>query len=268
MTARFTALCSRLRPAYCAAVMWTAFVAGALAVLAPAALLGSVWPPLHARCIGVMALSMAVAMATARRALDPAALRVPLLALSWWSLPTAALAWTGDGMSLPWLWFFAAVGGAALALAHIDGDPPAPAQHADRAWRGFALLAMLVAVPLLLSPPSVVALWPWRLGAPLVAQYAPIFLAWGAAAWLIARERRRYVRAPVLSGLLVWSLGVLLVSLWHVAAFRLASAPAWLWFAAFAVLALLVTHRLWPTWPQRVRKALGPRSHDCGTDRE
>lgn len=258
----------RLRPAFCAGVAVATLLAGAVCVLAPAALtplLGTPWPPLHARCIGAMALSLAVALLLARRALDPAATRMPLLALAAWCLSAAAVAWSGGSAALAWPWGAAVLGAAALALAHIDSDPPAPAQHADRAWRVVALLALTLALSLLLWPRVGVMPWPWRLAAPFMAQYAPLFLAWGAAAWLLSRERRRYVRAPMLWGMLTWAVGVLLASLWHAAAFQWTRPLAWAWFAAFAAAALLAAHRLAPHWPQRLRRALGLQSHDSGT---
>jgi hypothetical protein len=263
MTAPLLDLRTRLRPPFCVAAAAAALLAGALLVIAPAALTGSTWPPLHARCIGAMLVSLAVALACARRALDAAALRMPLIALAAWSLSSAAVALAGSAAL--WPWGLVAVGGAALALARIDGDPPAPAQHADKAWFAFALLAVLAALPLLAASQRVAAHWPWRLAPALIAQYAPLFLGWGVAAALLSRERRRYVRAPVLWGMLTWAVGVLAVSLWHVPAFRWGHALAWGWFAAFAALALLALHRLWPSWPQRLRRALGLVSRDSGT---
>lgn len=202
-----------------------------------------------------MLLSLAMALASARRALDPAALRMPLIALAAWSLSSAAL--TGLTGGALWRWGLAAVGAAALLFSRIDSDPPAPAQHADGAWRTVALLGWVATLLLLSASQRVAALWPWRLAAAFVAQYAPLFLAWGVAAWLMSRERRRYVRAPVLWGLLTWSVGVLSVSAWHAAAFRWTSPLAPAWFAVFAALALLAAHRL--------RKTVGLQPHDSGT---
>ncbi len=256
MTARFESLRNRLRPAFCAAMATAALAAGAAFALAPAMLPGGAWPPLHARCIGAMLLSLAVALTVARRALDPAALRTPLVALAAWSLSSAALALAGGAAPRAWVLF--AVGVSALVLARIDSDPPAPAQHADKAWAVVALLALIFAVLLLVAPARVAAFWPWRLGAALIADYAPLFLGWGIAAALISRERRRYVRAPGLWGLLTWAAGVLLASAWHVAAFQWTQPLAWLWFAAFALLMALAAHRLWPAWTQRLRRALRP----------
>jgi hypothetical protein len=267
MPALLSALRNRLRPAFCAVVAWTALLAGAVCVLAPAALtplLGTPWPPLHARCIGATALSLAVALLMARRALDPAATRMPLLAVAAWCLSAAAAMWIGSGTVKAWAVGVAALGLIALLFAHIDSDPPAPSQHADMAWRAFALLVLVLAAALL-WPRAGIPPWPWRLPAPFMLQYAPLFMAWGAAAWLVARERRRYVRAPVLWGLLVWATGVLLASLWHAAAFARNNLLAWLWFAGFAALAALAAHRLWPLWPARLRRTLGLWSRDSGT---
>jgi hypothetical protein len=263
MTAVVITLRERLRPGFCAALAWGAVLAGAALVLAPAALLRGAWPPLHARCVGVMLVSLAVALASARRVLDPAALRMPLVASAAWSLSSAALALATAGAL--WPWALAVAGGAALVFARIESDPPAPAQHADTAWRAWALLALLAALGLLAGSQRVAAHWPWRLTPMLVSQYGPLFLAWGVAAWMVSRERRRYVRAPVLWGLLTWAWGVLAVSLWHAAAFKWANPLAWLWFAGFAALGLLAGHRLWPAWPHRLRKALGLQPHDNGT---
>jgi hypothetical protein len=263
MTARPIPLRNRLRPLFCSAAAVLTLLAGAALVIAPAAMLGGRWPPLHARCVGAMLLSLAAALASARRALDPAALRMPLIVVAAWSLSSAALAWV-DGAA--WWWGLVVVGVAALLFARIDSDPPAPAQHADKAWRAVALLAALVALMLFMSPQQASMQWPWRLAASFIAQYGPLFLAWGVAAWLVARERRRYVRAPVLWGLMTWAAGVVAVSLWHAAAFQWARPLAWLWFAAFIALGLLAAHRLWPEWPRRCGRALGLRPHDSGTN--
>jgi hypothetical protein len=268
MSARLLVLRNRLRSLFCASVASVALVAGAACMLAPTALtplLGTPWPPLHARCVGAMALSLAVALLLARRAFDPAATRMPLLVLAAWCGSAAAVAWASGSAAVAWPWGAALLGGAALVFAHIDGDPPAPAQHADIVWRVFAVLTSMLVPALLLWPRIGVLPWPWRLPAPFMAQYAPLFLAWGVAAWLVSRERRRYVRAPVLWGLLVWALGVLLASAWHAAAFARGNPLAWLWFAGFAAMAALAAHRLWPAWPQRLRRALGRQSRDSGT---
>jgi hypothetical protein len=167
-----------------------------------------------------------------------------LLTLATWGLSAAAVAWAGGhaGLALPW--GAGALGMAALLLARIDSDPPAPAQRADLSWRVFAVSALLLGLYLLLGPQAGAQPWPWRLAAPFRAQYAPLFLAWGVAAWLVSRERRRYVRAPVLWGLLTWALGVLLAWLWHAAAFQPGDPLAWLWVGGFAALAALASKRL------------------------
>ena len=241
-----------------------ALLAGAALIIALAVLLGGAWPPLHARCIGAMLLSLATALVSAGRALDPVALRMPLIALAAWSLSSAVLAWTNGAAW--WPLGLAAIGSAALLFARIDSDLPAPAQQVDKAWRAFALLAALVAALLSAWPQQLAAYWPRRLAASFIAHYAALFVAWGVAAWQVAREPRRYVRVPVLWGLLAWGIGVLAVSLWHAAAFKWTRAPAWVWTAAFAAVGVLAAHRLWPAWPKRFSRALGPRPHDSGTE--
>lgn len=258
MSRLVSTLRARLRPVFSAGAMWAMGLAGVAGVLAPAALIGNAWPPLHARCMAVTAFSLCVALALARRTLDPAALHTPLLALGCWLLSAVALTWVGGGVLSVLHGILVALGGVALALAPIEGDTPAPAQHPDRSWRSFAVLALLLALPLLVVPRSMVAYWPWRLSAQLVAQYAAMFMAWGVAAWLVSRERRRYVRMPVLCGVLVWAAGVLLTSLWHLSAFRLRSPPAWLWFVAFAATAAMAAHHLWPAGWRHPRRLLGP----------
>ena len=267
MPTRPHVLRNRLRPVFCFGAAVATLMAGVVCIVAPAALtpwLGAPWPPLHARCIGAMALSLALALLLARRALDPAATRMPLLALAAWCLSAAAASWIGSGTAPAWALGVAVAGLLSLLFAHIDGDPPAPAQRADAAWRVFALLAWMLAL-LLLWPRPGTALWPWRLAAPFMLQHAPLFMAWGLAAWFVARERRRYVRAPVLWGLLAWAVGVLLASLWHAAAFQRGNPLAWLWFAGFAALTALAAHRLWPLWPAHLRQTLGLWSRDSGT---
>ena len=241
-----SALRARLRPAFGTGTMWAAGLAGAGGVVAPGLLAGSAWPPLHARCMAVTALSVSVAIAQARRTLDPAALSMPMLALAAWCLSAAAPALIGGGDGGPWHGALAAVGLLALGLARDDGDTPAPAQHRDRAWTAFAVLALLVALPLLIVPGAVAPFWPWRLDAALVAQYASMFVAWSVAMWRLSRERRRYIRLPVVWGLLVWALGVLASSLWHLSAFRWNGPSAWLWLAAFTTTGVLAALRIWP----------------------
>ena len=251
---------NRLRPAFALAAAVSCLVAALWALSAPTG-----WPPLHARCLGAMLMSFSLALALARRAVDPAALRIPLLALASWSLASAGVA--GLQAQHGWPWLLTAIGAAALLLARVDDDAPAPAQHADRAWAALALAALLSSLPLFVSAEAAARHWPWRIAPHFAAQYAPLFLACSVVAWQLARERRRYVRASAASGLLAWALGTLAASLWHAAAFRWANPLAWGWFTAFVVVALLAAQRLWPGWLRRRRAAwLGPRPHDSGTD--
>jgi hypothetical protein len=225
-----------------------ALLVGVSLLLAPNLLTGGAWPPLHARCMGAFALSLSVSLAMARRLSDPAALRLPLAASACWCATTGAALLLHGGVSWWWPCVLAAPGVLSTLLAKVDDDPPAPAQHADRSWRAVAGLTLLIGVPLLARPGSMSLVWPWPLKVALVAQYAPMCLAWGLAAWLVARERRRYVRLPVIGGVTVWAACVFLASLWHRAAFTSGRVAGVLWFVAFAVTACLAASQLF--WPR------------------
>jgi hypothetical protein len=252
----------RSRSHWCAGAAVLALLAAALLGLAPqaAATLGQgPWPPLHARCVAAMALSLGVALLLARRTFDPAALRLPLLALAAWALASALLLLLrGASVSWPPLGL-GALGALAWRLARIDGDPPAPAQHADRLLLGWAGLGGALALGLVLAPARAAQHWPWPLGAGWVVHYAPLFAAWALAAALAARERRRYVRTPLLWGLFAWALATLAASWWHRAALRWAEPAAWGWIVGLTGVALTAAQRLGR------RRWLGPWSRDSGT---
>jgi hypothetical protein len=251
---------STWRPALAAALAAAALLLGLLLVLAPGAsavLGGGPWPPLHARCVGAMALSCAVALWQARATLDPAALRMPLLLAAAWAAGSAlALLRHGtDGAAPAGL---AALGAGAWWLARADDDTPAPAEHADALLLASAAASAAVALLLLAAPARVAPWWPWRLGSAWVVQYAPLFAAWATVLALAARERRRYVRAPVLWGLLSWAAGTLGVSLWHASALRgPASVVGWL--------AVFVGAAAAAAWRLGLLGRLGRWSRDAGT---
>jgi hypothetical protein len=234
----------RVRPIFGTTLAVVALLAGVTLLLAPSLLAGGAWPPLHARCMGAFALSLAASLLMARRESDPAALRLPLVAFTCWSTTTASALLMHGVVSVEWPGVLVGLGALSMLLAKIDDDPPAPAQHADRHWRTVAGMALLVGVPLLARPGTMSLVWPWNLKVALVAQYAPMFLSWGLAIWLMARERRRYVRLPVMGGVMVWAGSVFLASLWHRAAFTSGRVAGVLWFVAFAVTVGLAASQL------------------------
>jgi hypothetical protein len=239
----------RLQRAFCTAVPLVLAALGLACIFWPPAsahLLPWALPPLHARCIGLMHLALALELTEARRQLDPAAARIPLASALAWSLATLAAFWPSRGQpaALAWLATACAVGGGAAALLWSGRGDAAPAQHADLAWLALAALALLLAASVLLAPAATAARWPWRTSAAQVAAYAPPFMAFGVAAALLAHERRRYARRPAVLALLTLGIGVVAASVAHHTAFEPARWATWVWFAAFSALSTVAARRL------------------------
>jgi hypothetical protein len=138
------------------------------------------------------------------------------------------------------------LGAVAVGLLRRPTGYIAPAQRPPRAWQGLALVAMATAVLLLGWPAQATAMWPWKLTPALAAAYAGPFLAFGVAAWGVARERRRYVQRPAQQALAVLGVGVFLACLAYRAVFDFQRPAAWVWFMAFAALAALALYTLRP----------------------
>jgi hypothetical protein len=219
-------------------------------------------PPLHARCVGVMHAALALQLLAALRPLDPQALRLPLGAVAAWCVASAlgVLLHPGPpalgGTAAAWLAAWLVLGAVAIGLLRRPTGYIAPAQRPPRAWQGLALAAMATAVLLLGWPAQATAMWPWKLTPALAAAYAGPFLAFGVAAWGVARERRRYVQRPAQQSLAVLGVGVFLACLAFRAAFDFQRPAAWVWFTAFAAVAALALHTLRPVL-RHVRRARG-----------
>lgn len=230
-----------------------AVVAGAsaaLLVLWPAAS-HWLWPtslaPLHARCVGVMEGALAAGLWAARRTLDAAACRLPLAGVG--SAGVASLVTLLDlRQSLhgapQWPIPAALIGALALQAVARYGRDSARAERPLRGWQVAALLFTALGLASLAASAWLAARWPWPATAPVVAGYGPLFIGFGASAWLLAGERRRYVRAPMAWAFLALSLGVLSASALHHAAFDRTQTASWLWAAGFVVVAVLSLHTL------------------------
>jgi hypothetical protein len=221
-------------------LLGTAFAGlGLASLLAPGAL-----PPLHARCIGAMALAQALPWLLALRERDSASLRIPLaqaLATAL-ALVLAPLA-RGEVPAWPPLLGAALAGaGSALLLWH-DRMLQAPAERADPALVAAGTTLALAAAALALAPAWAARLWPWPLPPRAALLYAAAFAGWGTAAAMLARERRRAARRLALLGLLALGSGVAAVSLAHLGVFR-SSAGAAAWLGLFGLLAALAAWRL------------------------
>ena len=245
---------------YCAAVAAAAALTGVLCLgWPPLASQALPWamPALHARCVGVMHLALALQLLVALRPLDPHALRIPMAAVAAWCVASAAgvLLQPGPaglgGAAGAWVAGWGVLAVAAAALLRRPTGTNAPAERPARAWQGVALAATAAAAVLLAWPGVAVAVWPWKLTPPLAAAYAGPFLAFGVAAWGVARERRRYVQRPAQQSLAALGVGVLLACLLHRAVFDFERPAAWVWFAAFAAVAALALHTLRPVLRHR-----------------
>jgi hypothetical protein len=246
-----------MRPAvlrlFCRSAAVAAAACGGALLLWPAlssALPTGLLPPLHARCVGVMHLALAVSLWSARRRVDAAAARLPLLLLVTWGGASVLAALVAQRAAPGQFWLagmgLAAAGAAWLRLG--DAEVNAPAERAGRAWVILAAVAGALAAALLLTPERAAVYWPWRMAPVQAAAYGAPLLGFAAMAWAAARERRRYVREPAVQAWLTLALGILAESLLHRPLFDLARAATWLWFAAFAaVLAWAVTQQ--DRWP-------------------
>jgi hypothetical protein len=220
-------------------------------------------PPLHARFLGAIYLSGLVFMVAGMVVRGWADIRlIPLLTAIWTGglliVSLLHLEVFDFGRLQSRVWFGAYIAYPAIALwltwrhrlldaDRYDSISTVPA-WASRYLVGQGVLVTLLGAALLLSPNTMVDLWPWPI-TPLLAQiYSAPFLAYGVGSLLVAR-RATWIHVRVATmGFLVFSLGVLLASLIHRDLFSAGDAPDILWFVAFAlgslVLGILVARSL------------------------
>jgi hypothetical protein len=245
---------------FCSAVGAAAAAFGVTLALAPgisAALPSGTLPPLHARCIAAMHVALAVALWSARRRIDEAAARIPLALTATWggAAVLAALAQGQAAAAPPWLAAAGATAAGAAWLGLYRAEEAVRAERADRGWIAVAAVGGVVAVLLLFAPAWTAARWPWRMGAAQAGLYGSPLLAFAAAAWLAAVERRRYVREPALHAWLALALGVLAASFVHRPLFDAARALTWVWFGAFGAVAAWAAARVAGRRPLRQHRA-------------
>lgn len=205
-------------------------------------------PLLHARCIGVLHLALACGLWSARRRLDAAAARLPLLLVSTWGAAAFAAALVAPQSDAGKAWLAGmglAAAGAMWLLVHAEALT-APAERPDVAWAALAFCAGAIGTALLLLPAMVAAHWPWRMDAAHAAAYGAPLLGIGAMAAAAARERRRYAREPAMHACLALSAGLLAASLLHRELFGATRIVTWLWFGLLvAVAAWAAAHQGW-----------------------
>jgi hypothetical protein len=105
---------------------------------------------------------------------------------------------------------------------------------------------VLLAAALLAMPERMIAAWPWKLPPLLASIYAGPFLAWGVAAFMLAREANPAARRIVLASLLAFAMLALIASWLHEKLFDFGGNAARVWFGALGAAAVLVALRLAP----------------------
>lgn len=234
------------------------FVAVALAALA---LAGTCWlgpetagrvlpvaaPALHARCLGAMYGAIAMGLLLCARQHDAAVVHIPLHLVLAAAAAVALVAGLAQPLSWPFVLVHAGVACGAGVHAWAGREVPAPAEWPDAALCVLGAGLLAVALALALFPLQAAALWPWPLPLPLAPFYAAALLAFGRAALMVARERRRSARHITLV-VLCWLAGLLLaLSAWHWPLLR--GLPAGVWLATAAGCLWVCGLRL--AWPAR-----------------
>lgn len=226
--------------------------AASLAAAAPALAWPWALPPLHARCIAALQLAAALSWLLAARDPDGAARRIPLAQLFTGALCTLLLVAVRRPELSPagWGWLAGqalAALGAGLCL-WSQAELQAPAERPDRAWLACGLAAGAMALLLAVDPVRAARVWPWPLGPLPALLYAGPLVGWATALVMLARERRRGVRARVLPGLLAVGPLVAAATGLHLGAFH-HPALGVVWAAAFGAVSVLAARRLRPARP-------------------
>lgn len=208
-------------------------------------------PPLHSRFLGSMYLSGATFMGLNILAKQWAEVRVvtPMIAIwtgmlgiiSLFHLP--AFDW---GRVQVWVWFFAYISFPLIAAwiawqQRSQTNPPQGLPLSDRLRTYLYIqggLVTLLALSLLIAPSWMAIVWPWKITPILAHIYSAPFLSYGLGSlYAISQQTWQEVRI-VIYATLVFTVGVLLASLYHSNLFDFRIFSTWLWFGGFAISSL------------------------------
>lgn len=208
-------------------------------------------PPLHSRFLGSMYLSGATFMGLNILAKQWAEVRVvtPMIAIwtgmlgiiSLFHLP--AFDW---GRVQVWVWFFAYISFPLIAAwiawqQRSQTNPPQGLPLSDRLRTYLYIqggLVTLLALSLLIAPSWMAIVWPWKITPILAHIYSAPFLSYGLGSlYAISQQTWQEVRI-VIYATLVFTVGVLLASLYHSNLFDFGIFSTWLWFGGFAISSL------------------------------
>jgi hypothetical protein len=205
-------------------------------------------PPLHARFLGSMYLSGATFMALNILATQWAEVRVvtPMIAIWTGMLGIVSLfhleAFDWSRIQV-WIWFIAYIGFPLVAL-WIAWHQRSERQHPSHPPLSRVLqiylciqggLVTLLALCLLVAPVWMVSLWPWKITPVLAHIYSAPFLSYGLGSLYAISQRTWAEVRIVIYATLVFTVAVLIASLYHAALFDFSRIAPWLWFSGFAL---------------------------------
>jgi hypothetical protein len=96
-------------------------------------------------------------------------------------------------------------------------------------------LVTLLALCLLVAPVWMVSLWPWKITPVLAHIYSAPFLSYGLGSLYAISQRTWAEVRIVIYATLVFTVAVLIASLYHAALFDFSRIAPWLWFSGFAL---------------------------------
>jgi hypothetical protein len=211
-------------------------------------------PPLHSRFLGSMYLSGATFMGLNILAKQWAEVRVVTPMIAIWTgmlgiislFHLQAFDW---GRVQVWIWFFAYISFPLISAwiawqQRSQTSPPQGLPLSDRLRTYLYLqggLVTLLALSLLIAPSWMAIVWPWKITPILAHIYSAPFLSYGLGSlYAVSQQTWQEVRI-VIYATLVFTVGVLLASLYHINLFNFGIFSTWLWFGGFAISSLALT---------------------------
>ncbi|WP_404789139.1 hypothetical protein [Altericista sp. CCNU0014] len=204
-------------------------------------------PPLHSRFLGAMYLSGATFMGLNILAKQWAEVRVvtPMIAIWTGTLGIISLFYLPAfdwGRVQVWVWFIAYISFPLIAAwiawqqrSQIDPAEGLPLSdrmrtylHIQGGW------VTLLALGLLLVPSWMAIVWPWKITPMLAHIYSAPFLSYGLGSLYAGSQQSWQEVRIVIYATLVFTVGVLLASLYHIELFDFGTFSAWIWFGGFA----------------------------------
>lgn len=230
-------------------------------------------PPLHARFLASMYLSGGTLVGLSMLTNQWSEVRVSTPVIVIWTGMLGLISlfhldvfnWEGEPT---WIWFVAYIGYPLVAAwmtwhqrSHTDHPPGPPLSQALRIYLGIqGGMVTLLALCLFVAPAVMVNVWPWTI-TPLLAQiYSAPLLSYGLGSlYALTQKKWQEVRIFIYATL-VFTLGVLGSSLYHLALFDISRLSVWVWFSGFSLTSLALA--LLSTVPS-LRSVSDPNQKKC-----